>query len=287
MSVSSLKAFTTEPKTRRHTKTLSISIERCYTFMEHLWELNLKDCSYQTLEFEFIQCFGTNEPRTIKRYLGIPEQVVKSQGSTKMIRMNRQSGKVAVFEYYNEKRIPAKKGLMEILGLITRYKQGNETRFKINHETMPYYTHQTTLNEHHQAENNQESKESQEALETIKEDLRVCSLYTPTHSLKEPEGVRGKGLGENPMFCEANRGESVSPMGFSPTNKEGGEIEGGENTEKKKNPIESTHTNPEKQTQTNKPKLGTCIQNRIQAELLLTQIQQATQNQKGERGVKA
>lgn len=141
--------------------------------MYHLWELGLKDCSYETLEFEFIQFFGTNEPRTLKRYLGIPEQVVRYAGSTKIIRMNRMSGKIAQFEYLNEKRIPAKKGLLENLGYITRYKKGNETRFRINHETMPYYTQQTTLNETQNAENNQESKESQE---TSKLDLCVLPI---------------------------------------------------------------------------------------------------------------
>ena len=55
--------------------------------------------------------------------------------------------------------------------------------------------------------------------------------------------MRGKGFGENPMFCEANRGESVSPMGLSPTNKEGGDIEGGEENKEKEEVIDSTHTN--------------------------------------------
>jgi len=180
--------------------------------MEHLWELKLKDCSYETLEFEFIQCFGTNEPRTIKRYLGIPEQVVKSQGSTRMLRMNRMSGKVAVFEYYHKRKIPAKKGLMEILGYITRYNQGNETRFRINHEIMPYYTQQTTLNEHQQTANNQESKEEREA---SKEDLRVCSLYTLTHSQINYEPNATALEGEGRLYRR-----------------------------KKKNLIDCTHTNP-------------------------------------------
>jgi hypothetical protein len=232
-------------------------------FMEHLWELKLKDCSYETLEYEFIQRFGTNEPRTIKRYLGTPEQLVKSQGSTKMMRMNRQSGKVAVFEYYNEKRIPAKKGLMEILGFITRYKQGNETRFRINHETMPYYTQQTTINEHQKTENNQESKE--ESQEAIKEDLRVCSLYINPSLSCEAKGEWGK------LPLEEKNRE------VSPETKRGDM--GGDKKEEEESYRAHTHKNLWKIG----AELGTCIQNRIQAELFLKQIQQATQNQtKGE-----
>jgi len=203
--------------------------------MEHLWELKLKDCSYETLEFEFIQCFGTNEPRTIKRYLGIPEQVVKSQGSSRMLRMNRMSGKVAVFEYYNEKRIPAKKGLMEILGYITRYNQGNETRFRINHERTPYYTQQTTLNEHQQTANNQESKEEREA---SKEDLRVCSLYT-TSLNKEPKAEaleEGVSVGETSVSPRTERHTEIN------TNIEDAEIPRIEATEKKEEESYREHT---------------------------------------------
>jgi hypothetical protein len=41
-------------------------------------------------------------------------------------------------------------------------------------------------------------------------------LLDSCHSL-DYEGVRGKGVGENPIFCGAKRGESVSPMGLSPS----------------------------------------------------------------------
>jgi len=239
-----LKSFTTEPKFRRFLKRGAfISLNRAIEFMKHLWDLKLKNVSYETLEFEFIQFFGSNDKRTVERYLGRPERIHRDMGLSKVVRLNRQSGKTAQFEYFNERRLPAKKGLLEILGYITRYKQGNETRFRINHEVMEYYTVQTTLTEQEpqETETAYSLQELKESSEVSKEDLRVCSI-PQSPSLKEVEGVRGKGIGENPILAKAVRGESVSPMGLSPTNKEGGDIEGGDKKEKKE-VIDSTHTN--------------------------------------------
>ncbi|MGB9756822.1 MAG: hypothetical protein ACPLVJ_03470, partial [Candidatus Bathyarchaeales archaeon] len=141
-----LKSFTTEPKFRRFLKRGAfISFNRALMFMQHLWELKLKNVSYEVLEFEFIQFFGSNDKRTVERYLGRPEKTETNTGLSKVIRMNRQSGKIAQFEYMNERRIPAKKGLLETLGYISRVKIGKETRFIIHHEAMPYYTIQTRL----------------------------------------------------------------------------------------------------------------------------------------------
>jgi len=243
ISTKTLKTFTTEPKFRRFLKRGAfISLNRALEFMKHLWDLRLKDVSYDTLEFEFINYFGSNDKRTVERYLGRVERIDVSTGLSKVVRMNRQSGKIAQFEYLNERRLPAKKGLLEILGYITRYKEGKETRFRINHEAMPYYTVQTTLKEHEpqEAANNLQELE-RESSEASKEDLRVCSI-PQSPSLLEVEGVRGKGNGENPILAKAVRGESVSPMGFSPNKEEGGESrEGGK--EKKEEAIDSTHTN--------------------------------------------
>ena len=183
------KAFTTEPKFRRFLKRGAfISQNRAVMFMEHLWELKLKDASYETLEFEFIRFFGTNDKRTVERYIGRPEKVDVSTGQSKIVRLNRQSGKIAQFDYLNERRLPAKKGLLEILGHITRYKVSNETRFRINHEVMPYYTVQTTLTEHEPQETAYSLQELKESSEVSKEDLRVCSI-PQSPSLKEVEGV--------------------------------------------------------------------------------------------------
>jgi len=176
LNTSTLKSFTTEPKFRRFLKRGAfISLNRAIEFMKHLWDLKLKNVSYETLEFEFISYFGSNDKRTVERYLGRPERIQRDVGLSKVVRMNRQSGKIAQFEYMNERRIAAKKGLLEILGYITRIKEGRETRFRINHEAMPYYTVQTVLQE-------------QEEREVSKEDLRVCSLYEETHSQINDKG---------------------------------------------------------------------------------------------------
>jgi len=222
-----LKSFTTEPKFRRFLKRGAfISLNRALEFMKHLWDLKLKNVSYETLEFEFIQFFGSNDKRTVERYLGRPERIQRDMGLSKVVRMNRENGKIAKFEYMNERRIPAKKGLLEILGYITRIKEGKETRFRINHEAMPYYTVQTTLQE-------------QEERQVSKEDLRVCSLYEETHSQinYEPDA---EALEEEVSVGET----SVSPRTERPQrNDKGGENREGGTEKKEEEVIDSTHTN--------------------------------------------
>jgi hypothetical protein len=110
--------------------------------MQHLWEKGLrKKVSYQTLEWEFIQFFQSNDKRTIVKYLGRPRQVVR-YSAVNVVRMERLSGKVAQFEYHNKRKLDRKRGLLEILGYVTDLKGGY---FKLNHELLPYYTEQATL----------------------------------------------------------------------------------------------------------------------------------------------
>jgi hypothetical protein len=188
-----LKSFTTEPKFRRFLKRGAfISLNRALEFMKHLWDLKLKNVSYETLEFEFIQFFGSNDKRTVERYLGRPERIQRDMGLSKVVRMNRQSGKIAQFEYMNERRIPEKKGLLEILGYITRIKEGKETRFRINHEAMPYYTVQTSLQEHEPQETANLQQEREREGEDSKEDLRVCNLCINPSLNCEAKGEWGK-----------------------------------------------------------------------------------------------
>jgi len=134
------KTFTTKPLIKR--KPQFISRNRAKIFMYHLWKKGLKKCSYSTLEFEFIDCFGTNEPRTLTRYIGRPEQTLRSNSST-MQRINYNSGKVASFSYLNRKTLPKKRGLLENLGYITP--QEDDT-YKLNHELFTYYLKQLLLN---------------------------------------------------------------------------------------------------------------------------------------------
>ncbi len=135
-----LKPFTTEPKTRRHGN--FISGDRCRVFMEHCWEKGLrKKASWETLEFEFVQCFETNDSRTVQKYVGRPSKFVNYQASN-MVRINHISGKVAQFSYRTTRKVSRKRGLLEALGYITFCGDGC---YRFNHEVLPYYTQQITL----------------------------------------------------------------------------------------------------------------------------------------------
>ena len=136
-----LTNFTTEPKTRRYlTRGAFISAHRAVEFMETLFEKNLNFCSWETLRYEFVQKFQTNDPKTLDKYLGHPEETVRSSAQS-MVRQNRNSGTVAHFMYSNQRVIKAKKGLLEDLGYVTR--EGN--RYILHHENFGYFTEQIPL----------------------------------------------------------------------------------------------------------------------------------------------
>ena len=158
--VASQTVFTTEPESgRRKPNKTSITLERAKLFMKHLWSKGLRKCSYSTLEYEFIQCFGTNEPNVLKKYLGRPKSVKECSGSS-VVRLNRQSGKVAKFDYMNTRRIQPKKGLLEILGFVTQEERG---RFTLHHELLPYYSLQASIDNF--SLRSIEAKESKQGLE--------------------------------------------------------------------------------------------------------------------------
>jgi hypothetical protein len=136
------KTFTTEPQKRRHISPWSISGNRLRDFMETLFRKGLKNCSHGTLLFEAQNFFETNDSRTIDRYIGRPPNVKRYPGSN-VVRVNRQSSKIARFDYMNERRIEAKKGLLEILGYATR----EEGRYILHHERMSYYSKQASIND--------------------------------------------------------------------------------------------------------------------------------------------
>jgi hypothetical protein len=140
------RTFTNKPQIRR--KQYLVSKTRAKKFMFWLWQKGLKKCSYSTLEFEFIQFFGTNESRTLTRYIGQQKQIIRSNNST-MQRINYNSGKVANFSYLNKRTIHKKRGLLDILGYITPQEDGT---FKLNHERFSYYLKQLLLNANPQPE---------------------------------------------------------------------------------------------------------------------------------------
>jgi hypothetical protein len=140
-TISLEKTFLNEAKTRRH-KRNSISGNRLRDWMEQLYRKKLKKCRYEILKFEFIHYFETNDNRVIEKYIGRPKDVLRYSGSN-VVRLNRQSGKLAKFDYMNERRLDAKDGLAQILGYITI----EDDRYILHHEKFSYAWSQTELSE--------------------------------------------------------------------------------------------------------------------------------------------
>ena len=179
------RPFTTEPKTRRHAA--FTSGYRLADYMFHLWSKQLKDCCYEVLKLEWIQWSGSNEPRTILRYLGRPEEIIRSKGSANILRQNINSGKIASFNYFNTRRVPAINGLIEILGYATRYKKGKETRFKLHYESFSWATIQENLPKY--------STES-EGVEGSIDNVCVCSVCGVEGKVSEVS-IEAEEIGKN------------------------------------------------------------------------------------------
>lgn len=183
------RSFSTSPAIRRHVSKFP-SYYRLTAFMQQLWEKGLKkSCSYGTLVFEWTQFTGTNDRRTVERYLGKPKHAVRSHGRSTVTRLNRTSGKVAQFEYMNTRYVPEKKGLAQKFGFITfmkvkpnHYPNEDGRLCFLHHEALPYFTEQVTLS----------SIQEAEGVVASKDDLRVCPLYAQdgfvSHGCEETEG---------------------------------------------------------------------------------------------------
>lgn len=139
---SGLKCFTTEPKHPRK-RGCWRSAENARNFMHSLFLKGLKKSSYDTLVWEWVHFFGTNDKRTIERYLGRPKQTIR-YSAMNVVRMDRQRGSLAQFEYHTQRKLDSREGLLKLLGYVTDLKNGY---FKLNHELLPYYTEQATLQE--------------------------------------------------------------------------------------------------------------------------------------------
>jgi len=81
----------------------------------------------------------------VEKYIGRPEQIVRSSGST-LVRLNRNSGNVAQFDYHNRRKVEARRGLGQLLGYMSMDENGKVT---LHHERLPYHTEQTTLLDPH------------------------------------------------------------------------------------------------------------------------------------------
>jgi len=182
------KTFTTAPKTWRHGH--FISGDRCRVLMQHLWEKGLRvNCSYTTLKYEFIMCFGTNDPRTVEKYIGRPKQILRKSGIS-MVRMNRATGTTSQYSYSHKRHITRKEGLMQALGYLTwdstAYEKskgqhkivGTVNRYRLNHELLPYFTEQAVLESppHTPLKESTSSEWSSEGVDLSIDNLRVRNV---------------------------------------------------------------------------------------------------------------
>ncbi|MCJ7481794.1 MAG: hypothetical protein MUO31_02390 [Thermodesulfovibrionales bacterium] len=190
--------------------------------MKFLWDLPrpLWKASYETLKFEWVDCWGSNEPRFVVRYLGRPATINRSSWTSR--RASSNTGNVAQFLHADDRPVTAKTGLMQIRGYITFDKQTK--MFNIHHELMPYYTEQTCLKlANPQPEVNEESQSS--IL-----DACVCTLLDKNEDNPQTP-VEGE-WGNHPLGAE-------SPDG-SPEHARGDSVRGGRRRERES--IGDTHT---------------------------------------------
>jgi len=146
--------------------------------MENCYRKSLFKCSYETLVYEFVNFSEAKDQRTIDGFLGRPERTVHSTGSATLTRQNLTSEKLAQFRYFNTRRTPTKKGLLETLG----YLHYERDQAILHHQRLIYYTKQATL------ETASSSQEMKGESAKSKEDLCVSSLGIPIHSCGERVG---------------------------------------------------------------------------------------------------
>jgi len=219
-----ISVFTNQPKTRRRVGPRCVSRDRAINFMEYLWEQGFRDrLSYEALKLQFILFFGTNDNRTVERYIGRPKVKKRSSGLAHVMRLNRNKGTVACFTYSNFMELSRKKGLMEILGYISILEDGTVI---LHHEVMPYYTKQVKLEEVCNNEVSNREVFSRSSNQEVNESSDSSILNLCVHPLCGSQGRAGEGEG--------------APTTAGDGNKETTENKG---KEKKEEVIDSTHTN--------------------------------------------
>jgi len=108
---------------------------------------------------------------------------------------------MAQFVYFNERRVPAIKGLIELLGYVTRYMKGKERRFKLHYESFSFSTIQENLPKY--------STESEGVEASI--DNGCVSSLCEDEGIHDAGGVGGEGqrASEEPPLVEGEyEGES-------------------------------------------------------------------------------
>lgn len=122
---------------------------------------------YGLLQKEFVEFFGSNEPRTVERYLGRLQSFEYHTGEV-VVRQNLMDGKIAKFHYSNERPIRAKTGLFEQLGYITPVEVYGTFRLHFDR-----FSKQTSLKE---CFSNAKTQSSVSGCEASKESVCACRI---------------------------------------------------------------------------------------------------------------
>lgn len=112
------ETFTTEPKTRRRLDGAGTTEKRACGFMQFLWDHDLRDdCSYKTIYYQAIEYFGTNDTRTLERYIGRPRSKKKLPKRVTQVR-NPVSGTCRTHEVTSECFMDPRVGYLEARGYL-------------------------------------------------------------------------------------------------------------------------------------------------------------------------
>jgi hypothetical protein len=122
---------------------------------------------YGLLQREFVEFFGSNEPRTVERYLGRLRSLEYHTGEV-VVRQNLMDGKIAKFHYSNERPISCKTGLLEQLGYITPAEVYGTFRLHFDR-----FSKQASLKECFSTAKTQSSVKEEEG---SKESMRACRI---------------------------------------------------------------------------------------------------------------
>lgn len=169
------KAFTTEPKIRRHLADLMPTRKRAALIMELLFQNNfIKEAPYET-----IHCFITEkadfiglDERTITRYIGRPRQTLRQSDNpkTSLKITYPKTGTSIVKEYSAVKTLPEKLGVCQKLGYMQFDYRNGVAFLVLNHKNvpLPYHVKEVLFD-----------SEKSEALECSKDDLCVNPIDSP------------------------------------------------------------------------------------------------------------
>ena len=153
-------------------------MNRLHDFLEILYKKHLLHCRYDVLREEAEHFFQTSDPRTIESYIGRPANIKRYSGLN-IVRLNRQTGETAKFDYMNERKIPVQKGLGQRYGYITIQKPTSPVEAElwiIHHELMNYFSEQSILEPVSESANLLPERERLDVELVSKDSLFVCLI---------------------------------------------------------------------------------------------------------------